>query len=101
MRESAIERYLKKRVEEAGGICYKFVSPGRRNVPDRLVLLPGFRPLFVEVKAPSKKLRPGQLREVERLQQLGQLVWPVDSIADVDILMQTFADGRCKTVRRS
>jgi hypothetical protein len=37
--EKQIEAYLVKRVKEAGGIAYKFTSPQRRSVPDRLVLL--------------------------------------------------------------
>lgn len=37
-RESAIEEYLVKRTKSRGGIAYKFTSPQRRSVPDRLVL---------------------------------------------------------------
>ena len=39
MRESAIERYLVKRVKAAGGDCRKL--KGRRNECDRLVIWPG------------------------------------------------------------
>jgi len=39
MLEKQIEAYLVERVKEAGGIAYKFTSPQRRSVPDRLVLL--------------------------------------------------------------
>lgn len=71
IRESTIEKHLVAEVKKAGGIAYKFVSPGRRAVPDRLVLLPGGRAVFVECKAPSEKPRPDQLREHERLRTLG------------------------------
>lgn len=37
-RESAIEGYLVKRTKSRGEIAYKFTSPQRRSVPDRLVL---------------------------------------------------------------
>ena len=37
-RESAIEEYLVKRTKSRGEIAYKFTSPQRRSVPDRLVL---------------------------------------------------------------
>ncbi|HAK7285373.1 TPA: VRR-NUC domain-containing protein [Salmonella enterica] len=70
-RESLIEKYLVAEVKKAGGIAYKFVSPGRRSVPDRLVLLPGGRLVFVECKAPGKEPRADQLREHERLRALG------------------------------
>ncbi|EAA6551306.1 VRR-NUC domain-containing protein [Salmonella enterica subsp. diarizonae] len=70
-RESLIEKHLVAEVKKAGGIAYKFVSPGRRSVPDRLVLLPGGRLVFVECKSPGKPPRADQLREHERLRALG------------------------------
>ncbi|EHE4123973.1 VRR-NUC domain-containing protein [Salmonella enterica subsp. enterica serovar Bareilly] len=70
-RESLIEKHLVAEVKKAGGVAYKFISPGRRSVPDRLVLLPGGRLVFVECKAPGKEPRANQLREHERLRALG------------------------------
>lgn len=44
MLEKKIEERLRTRVEKVlGGIAFKFTSPNRRSVPDRLVLLPGGR----------------------------------------------------------
>ncbi|WP_407575376.1 PDDEXK family nuclease [Raoultella terrigena] len=63
----------------AGGIAYKFVSPGRRSVPDRIVLLPGGRIVFVECKSPGKTPRADQLREHERLRALGFNVVVLDN----------------------
>jgi hypothetical protein len=40
MAERDIERRHRKAVKRRGGTAYKFVSPGRRGVPDRLVLFP-------------------------------------------------------------
>lgn len=37
-RESVIEEYLRTRAAAHGDIAYKFTSPQRRSVPDRLVL---------------------------------------------------------------
>ncbi|MBG6243514.1 MAG: VRR-NUC domain-containing protein [Candidatus Symbiopectobacterium sp. Dall1.0] len=79
IRESTIEKHLIAEVKKAGGIAYKFVSPGRRGVPDRLVVLPGGRVLFVECKAPGQKARPAQQREHARLRALGFTVVVVDS----------------------
>lgn len=78
-RESSIEKNLVKQVKAAGGHAYKFVSPGRRGVPDRLVILPGGRVVFVECKAPGQKPRPEQEREHKRLQALGVKVVVLDS----------------------
>lgn len=84
MRESTIERELVKRIKAHGGHAYKFTSPGRRNVPDRLVLLPGGIMCFVELKVPGKKARPGQAREHARLWALGFRVLVIDSLVLLD-----------------
>ncbi|ECG8599328.1 VRR-NUC domain-containing protein [Salmonella enterica subsp. salamae] len=77
-RENLIEKHLVAEVKKAGGIAYKFVSPGRRSVPDRIVLLPGGRLVFVECKAPGKAPRANQVREHERLRALGFTVVVLD-----------------------
>ncbi|MDE1492784.1 VRR-NUC domain-containing protein [Xenorhabdus bovienii] len=79
IRESVIENHLVKEIKKAGGIAYKFVSPGRRSVPDRICILPGGRILFVECKAPGEKPRPDQIREHERLRALGCEVVVLDN----------------------
>ncbi|EHY0365678.1 VRR-NUC domain-containing protein [Salmonella enterica] len=86
VRENLIEKHLVTEVKKAGGIAYKFVSPGRRSVPDRIVLLPGGRLVFVECKAPGKPPRADQLREHERLRALGFSVVVLDSKDLSDIL---------------
>lgn len=78
-RESLIEKYLIAEVKKAGGITYKLVSPGHRGVPDRLVMLPGGRMIFVECKSPGKKPQAEQLREHKRLRALGFTVVVLDS----------------------
>lgn len=78
-RESIVEKHLIAEVKKVGGVAYKFVSPGRRSVPDRIVLLPGGRLVFVECKAPGKSPRADQLREHERLRTLGFTVVVLDS----------------------
>lgn len=51
--EKEIEEKLRKAVEAAGGLCLKWVCPGWAGVPDRIVLLPGGRLVFVETKRPK------------------------------------------------
>lgn len=58
--ENRIERHLAMSVKKMGGMAVKFVSPGLDGVPDRIVLLPGRKIAFVELKAPGKK--PGLCR---------------------------------------
>ncbi len=84
MLERDVEAYLVKRVKELGGIAYKFTSPGRRSVPDRLVVWPTGEVQFVELKAPGAKPTPLQLREHDKLRALGQVVYVLDSKELVD-----------------
>jgi hypothetical protein len=85
MLEKVIEEHLRKKVKDVlKGIAYKFTSPSRRSVPDRLCLLPGGKAIFVELKAPGKKPTEGQLREHKRLRALGFQVDVIDSKEGVD-----------------
>ncbi|MGO1368537.1 VRR-NUC domain-containing protein [Senegalia sp. (in: firmicutes)] len=84
MLESKIEKRLKREVEKFGGISLKFTSPGMSGVPDRLVLLPGGRLYFVELKAPGKTLRPLQLKRKRQLENLGFKVYVIDSYKRID-----------------
>lgn len=63
MRESAIEAKLVKGIQKAGGLCYKFTSPGNPGVPDRIIILPGGRVVFAELKT-----EVGQLSSIQRWQ---------------------------------
>ena len=83
MLERAIEQRLVEAVRKAGGLCPKFVSPGWDGVPDRIVLLPGGKLGFVELKAPGQKLRPLQLRRREQLECLGFRVFVIDGVEQI------------------
>lgn len=84
IREKDIENYLVKKVKELGGVAYKFTSPSRRSVPDRLVVCPGNRIAFVEVKRPGNTPTQAQQREMQKLADLGCVVTWVDSYDLVD-----------------
>lgn len=78
MREKIIEQLLVKAVKNSGGIAPKLVSPGFDGMPDRLVLLPGGKIGFVEVKAPGKEPRPLQVARHGLLRRLGFKVFVLD-----------------------
>jgi len=78
MREKLTEQKLVRAVKNAGGIAVKLVSPGFDGMPDRLVLLPGAKIAFVEVKAMGCKPRPLQRKRHELLRTLGFSVFVLD-----------------------
>lgn len=59
--ERDIEKKLVQGVKRLGGLCLKWVSPGNSGVPDRIVLMPGGKAIFVELKRPGG--REGALQQ--------------------------------------
>ena len=70
-REKDIERQLAIASHRSGGLALKFTSPSMAGVPDRLLLLPGGRAAFAELKAPGKCLRPLQKKRKQQLMRYG------------------------------
>lgn len=83
MLEKDVEQRLVQSVKNAKGICMKFVSPGIDGVPDRLVLLPGRKIAFVELKAPGKKPRPLQIKRMKQLSVLGFPCYVLDDVTRI------------------
>ena len=83
MREKTVEQKLVAAVRGLGGICPKWVSPGFDGMPDRIVLLPGAKIAFVEVKAPGKKPRPLQASRHGLLRRLGFRVYILDELEQI------------------
>ncbi len=94
MREKAIELQLARAVKKVGGMCPKFVSPGTDGMPDRLVLLPGCRIGFVEVKAPGKEPRPLQVMRHRQLRALGFPVFVLDDPKQIPGIIAAIEGGR-------
>jgi hypothetical protein len=83
MREKQIEAKLTEVAKMLGGLAPKFVSPGYDGMPDRIVLLPGGRMAFVEVKAPGKVPRPLQEARHRMLRKLGFKVYVLDDARQI------------------
>ena len=81
------KRKLVRAVRDAGGLALKFVSPGMAGVPDRLLLFPGGRLAFCEVKAPGEKPRPLQVHRLEQLRALGFKVYVVDGAEKIGAML--------------
>lgn len=83
--EKDIEQKLVSMVKRHGGLCLKWVCPGWVGVPDRIVLLPGGRVVFVELKKPkSGRLSSMQKWWAKKLKSLGfrhWCIWDLDELA--------------------
>ncbi|MCF8566892.1 VRR-NUC domain-containing protein [Alicyclobacillus tolerans] len=90
MRERDVEQYLREQVRAAGGRAYKFTSPGNAGVPDRMVLFPGGRVAFVELKAPGKKPTALQLAQHKKFAGLGFTVAVIDRKSQVDEFLAAY-----------
>lgn len=83
--EHKVEAALVRRVTAAGGVAVKMMAV--RGLPDRLVLLPGGRTVFVELKRPKGgRLSPHQKFWIARLQALGVEVAVARNGDDIDAL---------------
>lgn len=82
--EKETERFLCQEVKRLGGKAYKWVSPGCSGIPDRIVVLPGNRVSFVELKSEGKKSTNQQKARQEELAELGCRVYrDIDTKAKV------------------
>lgn len=84
-REKDIEAKLRRHVNMAAGMFMKFVSPGNDGVPDRIVLLPWGRTVFVELKTQHGKLSEIQKYQIWRMLQIGQdiaVLFGTDAVED-------------------
>lgn len=84
MREREIEEHLRLGVKRLGGIAFKFTSPGNAGVPDRLIVMPGNRIYFIELKRPGGKTSQLQKMQINRLKALECNAAVIDSKEGVD-----------------
>ncbi|MEG2898259.1 MAG: VRR-NUC domain-containing protein [Eubacterium sp.] len=69
MKESAFEKRVGMEVEKLGGVYLKLT--GIKGIPDRIVLLPGGKVGFIELKALGEKPRNIQKKWISQLKDLG------------------------------
>jgi hypothetical protein len=87
--ESNLEERCRDHIRTLGGELRKFKSPGANGVPDRILLLPGGKIVFVELKRTAKSaMQPLQPYWRNRLTMLGQTVWTIWDFATFVALVE-------------
>lgn len=93
MLEKQIEAKVCEYAKERGLLVYKFTSPNRAAVPDRLFVLPNGRMFFCEFKREGEKPTPAQEREHHRLRQHKVSVWVIDNEFDGHLMVDFMVLG--------
>lgn len=82
MLEKQIEKAVCDYAKSKNWLTYKFTSPARAAVPDRIMISPVGDVLFVEFKRGGVKPTPAQTREHDKLKNQGCHVFVIDNTED-------------------
>lgn len=85
--EKWLERELVRKIEARGGLALKYSNGQTTGYPDRLVLLPGGRLVFVELKTKGRKPTKLQALRHEQLRGLGFPVFVIDCIEALNFFL--------------
>ncbi len=91
MLEKQIEAKVCDYAKERGMAVYKFTSPNRAAVPDRMFIYNG-RVFFIEFKRGDQKPTEAQAREHERLRQQKINVFVIDDVEKGKWVIDTMLD---------
>jgi hypothetical protein len=89
IKESVVEKLLVQSVRTLGGLCLKLNFIGTMGAPDRLVLMPGGRFYFVELKQTTGKLEPSQEILFPRIEKRGFKVHILYGVEQVEQFVET------------
>lgn len=94
MNEKLIEKKLREAVKKLGGKALKFSSPYETGYPDRLILMPGGRTYWAELKTTGKKPTEKQLLKQIELRSLGFVSEVIDSIETLNNFLMRLENER-------
>jgi hypothetical protein len=86
MKEKDVENHFVWAVQRMGGVSYKFISPGRKGVADRIACLPDGSTWFVELKTKGGRLSELQklfAADMARLNQRYVCLWTKEQIDEI------------------
>lgn len=87
MNEKLLEKKLREGVKARHGLAVKFFAPTFTGLPDRILLLPGGRIRFAEVKTTGEEPSDRQLVVHAQLRALGFTVDVIDDQTTLDNLL--------------
>jgi len=87
--EKDIEAAVCKYAKSLGMLCYKFTSPSRRSVPDRMFITGMGVVWFVEFKRRRGKPTPAQQVEIAKIKATGVEVFVVDNVEEGKFIVRT------------
>jgi hypothetical protein len=90
--EARLERHVILHAKKLKLEVYKFTSPGRRGVPDRMFINKRGRICFIELKAPGKTPNPMQDREIKILTARGVLAFWSSEINECKEFLTDFSE---------
>ena len=93
MLEKQIEAKVCDYAKTKNVLAYKFTSPARAAVPDRLFIGPDGRMWFCEFKREGQVPTPAQYREHDRLRQQMVNVFVIDNVADGKLMIEVMVMG--------
>jgi hypothetical protein len=93
MLEKDIEAKVCEYAKQQNVLVYKFTSPARAAVPDRLFIRPDGHVWFCEFKREGQKPTPAQEREHHRLRQHKVSVFVIDNVEEGKTMIDTMVKG--------
>lgn len=78
--EKDIEKKVCNYAKSLGMLCYKFTSPSRRSVPDRMFITKAGVVFFIEFKRKGQIPTAGQMVEIEKIRATGVEVFVIDTV---------------------
>jgi len=91
--EKELERWSMKYARQHGGWLLKFTSPGTAGVPDRILLMPGCAPVFVEFTAAGGRVTPLQRAVMAKIEDHGGKCFVINSKEAFTELLEAISAG--------
>lgn len=88
--EKILEKRLKSEVEKLGGLCLKYHNSFDTSYPDRIVLMPGGKTVWIEIKSSGEKLEKLQEFRIRSMEALGHRTEVIDTYTKLENFLNEF-----------